>query len=112
MYAVEGIKTSFKNEPNLKRSVFAGFFAATMGYLFNISTTEWLILSYTIVFVILIETINTSLEAIVDLISPGIHPKAKIAKDVAAGAVLIAVFQSIIVGLIIFAPKAITLLQK
>ena len=55
--------------------------------------------------VISLEMINTSIEAIVDLCSPQFHPLAKIAKDVAAGAVLVVAFFSAVIGLMIFIPK-------
>jgi diacylglycerol kinase len=70
----------------------------------HISRAEWSVLILTIASVLILEGLNTTVEAAVDLASPEIHPLAKIAKDVAAGMVLIAAIASVIVGLIILGP--------
>lgn len=66
---------------------------------------EWLIIIMAITLVIGTEMINTAIETLVDLASPDIHPLAKQAKDVAAGAVLVFAIASVIIGLLIFLPK-------
>lgn len=66
--------------------------------------TDWAILILTIALVWVAEFVNTAVEAIVDLLSPNIHPLAKIAKDVAAAAVLIAALASVVVGLLVLGP--------
>lgn len=76
-------------------------------YLVGFSRFEWVVLAFTISFVIILELFNTCLEAIVDIVSPDIHPKAKVAKDVSAAAVLIAAGMSVIVGVLLFIPKII-----
>jgi diacylglycerol kinase (ATP) len=65
---------------------------------------DWAVLLLTIVLVWMAEFINTALEAVVDLASPGQHPLAKVGKDVGAAAVLIAALTSILVGLLILGP--------
>ena len=59
--------------------------------------------------VISMELINTSIEYVVDMAMPEVHPLAKLSKDIAAGAVLITTIVALIVGLIIFLPKIIAL---
>ena len=60
--------------------------------------------------VMALELVNTAVEAVVDLVTEERHPLAKIAKDTAAGAVLIAAIMAAIVGLIIFVPKGLVFL--
>jgi len=79
--------------------------ASIIGIIVRLSTLEWLILIFTIFWVISLELLNTVLEAIVNLVSPEIQPYAKTAKDVSAAAVLVAAFLSVIVGLVLLIPK-------
>lgn len=108
-YAFQGLKVSLKQEPNLRIHVFFAVFAISMGAFLGLSSLEWLMLSITIFLVIILELINTVLEALVDIVSPEIKDKAKVAKDVSASAVLLGAFFSIIVGLILFGPKLLQL---
>jgi len=104
-YAIEGIKTAFRREPNLRIHSLIGLFALIVGYFLKLTSTEWLILILTIFIVIALELINTVLEALVDLHSPEIKNEAKIAKDVSAAVVLVASVFAIVVGAILFLPK-------
>jgi diacylglycerol kinase len=72
--------------------------------IFKISKIEWLILCITITLVLFGEFINTAIETTVDLYTEEKNEKAKIAKDVAAGAVVLTSLNAIIVGIIIFVP--------
>ena len=72
---------------------------------FGLRGTELAILLLTIGFVLVLEALNTALEALVDLASPEYHPLAKIAKDVAAAAVLIAAITAVLVGLVLLLPR-------
>ncbi len=109
-YAFQGIKTAFINEPNLRIHTFFAIFAITLGAILHISRIEWLVLTFTIFYVISLELMNTVLEAIVDLVSPEIKDAAKTAKDVSAAMVLLAALFSIIVGIVLFLPKLIALI--
>lgn len=71
----------------------------------GLGPTEWAILILTIAVVWVAEFVNTAVEASVDLLSPDIHPLAKIAKDIAAAAVLIAALAALVVGLLLMGPK-------
>ena len=75
-----------------------------LAFLLRISTRDWAIILLTICMVWMAEFINTSIEAIINLASPQIHPLAKIGKDVGAAAVLISALTSILVGLLILGP--------
>ena len=104
-YAYEGIKEAFKNEPNFRIHLIFSFAVLILGIIVKLSKIEWIILTFTIFFVLILELINTSLEAITDLVSPKIKPRAKVAKDVAAAAVLLSSLLALIIGLFIFIPK-------
>lgn len=104
-YAIEGIVVCIKKERNMKIHLIMMICVIIFGYLFHLNYTEWIICMILFALVISLEMINTSIEAIVDLCSPQFHPLAKIAKDVAAGAVLVVAFFSAVIGLMIFIPK-------
>ena len=76
-----------------------------LGFYFDISGIEWILLIFAIGFVMVTEALNTAIEIDIDLTSPEYHPYARDTKDVAAAAVLLSVFTAAIVGLIIFLPK-------
>lgn len=103
-YAFEGIWAALKGR-NFKIIVGIGILAAIAGAYFKFTALEWIILLLTIDVVITAELINTSIEAVVDLVSPEIRDKAKIAKDVSVAGVLIASIMSVIIGAFLFLPK-------
>ncbi len=78
-----------------------------MGIILNLSVFEWLIVLVCFMSVISSELFNTALEECVNLASPNINEKAKLAKDISAGAVLVTAIFSFLIGLIIFLPKII-----
>lgn len=110
-FAINGLKSAVIKEPNFRIHVISAILALTAAYFFNFSLMEWLILAIVIFLVIAFELLNTVLEALVNLISPELNPEAKIAKDVAAAAVLASAIFSVIVGAILFLPKIFLLLQ-
>jgi diacylglycerol kinase len=74
----------------------------------GVSPSEWLAIVLVGLAVLLMEMLNTVVEAVVDLASPDYHPLARTAKDVAAGAVLLSAFAAIIVAAYIFVPRLVT----
>lgn len=104
-YAYEGLKTALKQEPNFRIHVVMAVFALSLGLILGLSTIEWLLLSFTIFYVLTLELLNTVMEAFVNLVSPKYEHFAKVAKDVSAACVLLAAFLSLIVGLVLFLPK-------
>ena len=109
-YSINGVKYVFTTQRNIIIQLIFGILAVILGFLFKISLFEWLILSITIFLVLFAEFMNTAIETTVDLITEEYNEKAKIIKDVAAGAVLITALNSIIVGLIIFLERIIKLI--
>lgn len=108
-YAGKGIKSAFKSERNMKIHFLIMLLVIVSGYVFEISIHEWQICIILFGVVIGFEIVNTSVEVLVDLVMPNIDPRAKLAKDLAAGAVLAVAISSAIVGLTIFIPKLLEL---
>ena len=106
-YAIEGIIYAFKFEQNIIVHTIITTLVIILGLVLKISGFEWLICFILFGLVIATELINTSIEAMVDLICPKKDPLAKIAKDTSSGAVLVFASVAAISGIIIFLPKII-----
>jgi diacylglycerol kinase (ATP) len=104
-FAFEGISAAFRKGRNFRIQSFSGVIAIILGVLLKISASEWLDLFLIISLVLILELVNTAVEEIVDLVSPQIQEKAKIAKDVSAAAVLVASVGAVCIGFAIFFPK-------
>ena len=109
-YAFEGIMTCIKKERNMKIHCVFTALVVLAGIILGISATEWCICLTLFGLVMALELVNTSVEAVVDLVTEERKPLAKIAKDMAAGAVLIAAIMAAIAGGIIFVPKGLAFL--
>ena len=103
-HAFDGIIYCLKTQPNFRVHLVAGTLAILVGLYFNISYIEFLVLLFTIALVITTEMVNTAIESMTDLITEKYHQQAKIAKDVAAGMVLMTAILSVVVGIFIFLP--------
>ena len=104
-YAIQGILTSFKTERNMKIHICIMILVIIAGNLFKINKYEWIICVICFAIVIGGELFNTAIETVVDMVMPYKDEKAKLAKDVSAGAVLVLAMGAAIVGFIIFMPK-------
>jgi diacylglycerol kinase len=104
-FAVSGLQLAFRHHPNIQRQLCIGVLAVVLGFALNISVIEWMILTLTITMVFVAEFMNTVIEEVVDLITSEEHRQAKVAKDVAAGMVLLTSIMSIIIGALLFGPK-------
>ena len=111
-YAFKGIDDVIKHEPNMKIHVVVAILVVIMAFILKVSIIEWIILVLLIGAVLTAETINTTIENLVDMYTKEYDEKAKIVKDTAAGTVLILAITSAIIGLIIFIPKIIYLLES
>lgn len=111
-YALNGVKYVYGTQRNIIfQSIFA-ILAILCGLFLKITTIEWLAIILTIFFVVTAEFINTAIETTVDLCTEEKNEKAKNAKDVAAGAVLLTSINAVIIGLIIFMPYIIEIFKK
>ncbi len=100
-----GILEALKTEQNLKIHFLIMIVVVIAGIVYSISKIEWMICIILFGLVITAELINTAIETTVDIAMPRKDEKAKLAKDVAAGAVLVCAITASIIGLIIFLPK-------
>jgi len=101
-YAIEGIIYAVRTQRNMRIEMVATLIVLAACFFYNISKIEMLILTVTISMVIMAELINTAIEATIDMKSNYYHPLAKVAKNTAAGAVLVTAINSVIVGYVIF----------
>lgn len=101
-HAVEGVAHTFRTQRNMRFHFLTLVLVLTSGVLFRLGATEMLVLLFAVSLVLVTEMFNTAVEAVVDMITQSYHPAAKFAKDIAAGAVLIASINAVIVGLILF----------
>lgn len=106
-YSFAGLKHAYKNEQSMMIHFIAVILVVSAGLILKLTLIEWLIVFILMGLVLATELINTSLEAVVDLISPNKNYLAKIAKDTASAAVFIFSLVAFISGLIIFIPKII-----
>lgn len=101
-YAVRGIVYTLKTQRNMRIHFAAGFLILIVSLFFNFTRTELLILFLTISLVVICEMINTSIEKTIDMFTEKYHPLAEIAKNVAAGAVLISALNALVVAYLLF----------
>jgi diacylglycerol kinase len=100
-YALRGVRFMLA-ERNARVLLAASVLACLAGFWLRLSALEWCAVLGAIALVWVAEGLNTALERLTDLVSPGFHPLAGKAKDVAAGAVLVAVLAAVSIGLIVF----------
>ncbi len=102
--AAAGIIYSLKTQRNMRIHFIAALLVLGLGYWLRIDSRDMLFVFFAIALVITAEMVNTAVEAVVDLNVQDYHPGARAAKDIAAGAVLVAALNSIVVAYIVFYP--------
>ena len=100
--AVNGIVYAATTQSNIKKQLIIGVIVMILSLFYNFTTAEFLCLTFAVFVVIFAEMINTAVETVVDLYVDVYHPKAKIAKDVAAGAVVLAACNDIVIAYFLF----------
>jgi len=103
-FAFSGLWYALRTQRNTRIHLTITAAVVVLGLCLELSYVQWAVVTLTIGFVLVSEMLNTVAETLVDLISPGYHPLAKIVKDVTAGAVLLAAIVSIVVGLLVLGP--------
>ena len=103
--AVDGIIYCATTQTNITKQLILGTIVMVLSLFYNFTTAEFLCLTFAVFFVIFAELVNTAIETVVDLFVDTYHPKAKIAKDVGAGAVVLAAMNAIIVAYFLFLEK-------
>jgi len=108
-YAFNGLRTLLCEEHNSWIHLFITVCVVAAGFVFNISSLEWIAVTLCIGIVFALELVNTAIENLANFVSKEYHELIKKVKDLAAAAVLIAAIAAAIIGLIIFIPKIIEL---
>lgn len=103
-WALSGLKYTLLTERNMKIHMAAALAVFTLAGWLGLSRLEWGLLVLTVFLVLVAEMVNTSIERVVDMVTREYHPLAYTAKNVAAGAVLLAALNAVIMGFIIFLP--------
>ena len=103
--ALNGLIYAITTQSNIKKQLVIASIVMVLSLFYDFTTTEFLCLVFAVVLVIFAEMCNTAIETVVDLYTDLYHPKAKIAKDLGAGAVLLMVINSVIVAYFLFFRK-------
>ncbi len=103
-YAFSGLGYALRTQRNIRVHVVIGTLAIIVGIVLRISTVEFAMIFIAITGVFIAEMFNTVMELCIDLSTPEYNPLAKVAKDVAAGAVLLNAILAVIIGLFVFGP--------
>lgn len=111
-HAIDGIQYVVSHERNFRIEITFAIMVTIASFIFKVSLMEWSLLILVIGMVLALEMVNTAMERCVDLVTKDYKELAKVAKDVAAGAVLVISMFSVILGIIIFLPKIMLFLEK
>lgn len=103
-HAWDGIAYAFTSQPNFRAHLIAAYIVVFSAWHFEVSETEWIMLLFAIALVLVAEMLNTAIESVTDILILEFNKHAKIAKDVAAGMVLVSAIFSAVIGLVIFLP--------
>lgn len=103
-HALRGVGAALRTEQNLRVHLLATVLALGIAVWLRLPLNELALLVLVCALVVALELVNTAVEAVVDLASPQFHPLAKTAKDVAAGAVLVAAFAAVLIGALLLGP--------
>lgn len=110
-FAGQGILDLFRFENNAKVHLLVAVLVAVAGFYLRLSRLEWAIILMQVGLVWAAEAFNTAIEKLCDFVSPGIHPQIKAIKDMASGAVLILAIVAVMVGLIIFGGRLLSIMN-
>lgn len=109
--AIEGILWAVQTQRHLRWHFLAALMVLFAALFFRVKAGEFLLLAFAVTLVLFAELINTALEVVVDLVSPDYHPLARRAKDVAAGAVLVASVGAVVTGYFALAKYIVPVVQ-
>jgi diacylglycerol kinase (ATP) len=109
-YAFNGVAYLLKREHNVYIHLTIAGLVVILGFILNLSRPEWMMIAFAIGLVLMAEGMNTAIEHLANAITREYHPDIKKAKDIAAGAVLIAAISAALIGLLVFVPYLADLL--
>lgn len=110
-HALRGAVYVAGTEKNFQLEITAATLVIVLMFLLPLTRSEQVALVLVIVGVLVLELVNTSIERVVDMLKPRVHPYARIAKDVMAAAVLVASIGAVIIGFIILSPYILQVLK-
>jgi diacylglycerol kinase (ATP) len=111
-YAIEGILHGVRTQRHLRYHFLTAAVVLFLSYLLGLSRIEFVMVSLAVILVISAEMLNSAIESVVDILSPQYSEKARVAKDIAAGAVLITAFGAAVLGYIILSPYLKSVLEE
>jgi diacylglycerol kinase (ATP) len=111
-YAWHGLSQVLKKELHFRIHLFAAIAVVLSGFLFKVSRTDWLVLILCIGLVMALEVLNSAVERMVDLVSPHKSEQAKLIKDMAAGAVLLAALCAMVAGTVVLLPYFVVFIKQ
>jgi len=103
-HAIDGGRHIVRREPNVRIHLAVAVAVVALGAWLGLSARDWAVIVLAMGGVVATEAMNTAVERAVDLLSPARHPLAKLSKDVAAAAVLVAAVAAVVIGLLILGP--------
>ena len=103
-HAFRGLKYAVKNEKNFQNELLVAVIAVGFMFYYRISRLEMIVVVTMIMAVLIMEMVNTIVERIIDILKPGVHPYARLIKDLMAASVLLTSILALIIGLAIFIP--------
>jgi diacylglycerol kinase (ATP) len=110
-YAFEGLGTLLRTQPNFVVHVLAACVAVCLGMILRLDLRDMALVVLTIALVLVVECVNTALETLCDLVSPGLHPLIKRAKDISAAAVLLAAMAAVAIAALLFLPRVVSVIK-
>lgn len=111
-FAINGLIYCLKTQRNMRIHMAAAVLVGIACLFSRVSRTDMILLFFSITLVFVCEMINTAIEKAIDLFTEQYHPLAKIAKDVAAGAVFLAAANSVLVGYLVFSSRILPLTER
>jgi len=106
-YAAKGFWILITSEKSIIAQVIIGLIMTIIGFIMNISATEWMFQLFAIALILVAESLNTGIEKLADFVHPDFHKEIGRIKDISAGASFFAAIFAVIIGLIIYIPKFI-----
>ncbi|MFD1292494.1 diacylglycerol kinase [Lutibacter holmesii] len=106
-YAAKGFWILITSEKSIIAQTIIGVFMTIIGFIMNISATEWMFQIFAIGLILVAESLNTGIEKLADFVHPEFHKEIGRIKDISAGAAFFAAIFAVIIGLIIYIPKFI-----
>ena len=104
-FAFRGLWLLMKTEASIKSQLVLGILISIVGFVMDLSATEWLFQTLSIAMILTAESLNTAIEKLCDFVNPDYDKRIGFIKDISAGAVTVAALFAVIIGLIIYLPK-------